>query len=95
MMKADVISRREEGAAIAYTILNNNVPEIQFRIYKYLLNRRGMFVHPVTVGLDFGIRYDVAYAWGTTQLRRLVKMGVVVTRINPGINQPLLYGVPA
>ncbi|MBV7533746.1 hypothetical protein [Chitinophaga sp. sic0106] len=93
-MKPEVISRREEGAAIAYTILNNNVPEIQFRIYKYLLNRKGTFVHPVTVGLDFGIPYSIAAVWGGTQLRCLMRMGVVTAVVHPGINQPLLYGVP-
>ena len=93
-MKADVISRREEGAAIAYTILNNNVPEVLYRIYQYLNNRKGTFVHPVTVGLDFGIRYDVAAVWGTTQLKQLLKMGVITQQVRAGINQPVLYGVP-
>ncbi|MBS0031594.1 hypothetical protein ACTJJ0_30900 [Chitinophaga sp. 22321] len=93
-MITDVISRRAEGPTMAFTIKEQVVSETVLKTYKYLLNRKGQFISPVTIGMTFGIHYRYAAGWATVQLLELMKLKLVEKRYQFGNHQPVAYGIP-
>lgn len=93
-MNNDVISRREESPPIVFKIKDTEVSEHVYKTYRYLLNRRGWFLSPATIGMAFGNSYDRSVGWAAVQLTRLITLKVVEKRYQFGNHQPVAYGIP-